>query len=77
MRLARQRREDGSAPVTVIIGMDLAFYDKLPSLFPHAARARGSRATRRSPTRPRSAIEASRAATSSSRRARSAWIAAR
>jgi 3-hydroxypropanoate dehydrogenase len=24
------------APVTVIIGMDLAFYDKLPQLFPHA-----------------------------------------
>jgi 3-hydroxypropanoate dehydrogenase len=25
-----------SAPVTVIIGMDMAFYDKLPQLFPHA-----------------------------------------
>ena len=25
-----------SAPVTAIIGMDLAFYDKLPQLFPHA-----------------------------------------
>ena len=25
-----------SAPVTAIIGMDLAFYDKLPKLFPHA-----------------------------------------
>ena len=25
-----------SAPVTAIIGMDLAFYDKLPELFPHA-----------------------------------------
>ncbi len=24
------------APVTVIIGMDLAFHDKLPQLFPHA-----------------------------------------
>jgi len=24
------------APVTVIIGMDMAFYDKLPQLFPHA-----------------------------------------
>jgi 3-hydroxypropanoate dehydrogenase len=24
------------APVTVIIGMDMAFYDKLPKLFPHA-----------------------------------------
>ncbi len=24
------------APVTAIIGMDLAFYDKLPQLFPHA-----------------------------------------
>jgi 3-hydroxypropanoate dehydrogenase len=24
------------APVTVIVGMDLAFYDKLPQLFPHA-----------------------------------------
>ena len=25
-----------SAPVTAIIGMDMAFYDKLPKLFPHA-----------------------------------------
>ncbi len=25
-----------SAPVTAIIGMDMAFYDKLPMLFPHA-----------------------------------------
>ena len=25
-----------SAPVTVIVGMDMAFYDKLPQLFPHA-----------------------------------------
>ena len=25
-----------SAPVTVIIAMDMAFYDKLPKLFPHA-----------------------------------------
>ena len=25
-----------SAPVTAILGMDLAFYDKLPQLFPHA-----------------------------------------
>ncbi len=25
----------GTAPVTAIIGMDLAFYDKLPQLFPH------------------------------------------
>ena len=25
-----------AAPVTAIIGMDLAFYDKLPKLFPHA-----------------------------------------
>lgn len=25
-----------AAPVTVIIGMDMAFYDKLPQLFPHA-----------------------------------------
>ncbi|MGZ5238634.1 MAG: malonic semialdehyde reductase [Caldimonas sp.] len=25
-----------AAPVTAIIGMDLAFYDKLPHLFPHA-----------------------------------------
>lgn len=24
------------APVTVIVGMDMAFYDKLPKLFPHA-----------------------------------------
>ena len=26
----------GAAPVTVIVGMDTAFYDKLPQLFPHA-----------------------------------------
>ncbi|MDP3785472.1 MAG: malonic semialdehyde reductase [Undibacterium sp.] len=25
----------GKAPVTVIIGMDMAFYEKLPQLFPH------------------------------------------
>jgi nitroreductase len=25
----------GTAPVTAIIGMDMAFYDKLPQLFPH------------------------------------------
>jgi 3-hydroxypropanoate dehydrogenase len=25
-----------SAPVTVIVGMDMQFYDKLPQLFPHA-----------------------------------------
>lgn len=25
-----------SAPVSVIVGMDMAFYDKLPQLFPHA-----------------------------------------
>jgi len=25
-----------SAPVTAILGMDMAFYDKLPQLFPHA-----------------------------------------
>ena len=25
-----------AAPVTVIVGMDMAFYDKLPQLFPHA-----------------------------------------
>ena len=25
----------GAAPVTVIIGMDMAFYDQLPKLFPH------------------------------------------
>jgi nitroreductase len=29
-----------SAPVTVIIGMDLAFYTKLPELFPHDQTAR-------------------------------------
>ena len=29
-----------SAPVTVIIGMDLAFYEKLPELFPHDLSAR-------------------------------------
>ena len=29
-----------SAPVTVIIGMDLAFYEKLPELFPHDQSAR-------------------------------------
>ena len=26
----------GQAPVTVIIGMDMAFYEQLPKLFPHA-----------------------------------------
>jgi 3-hydroxypropanoate dehydrogenase len=26
----------GQAPVTVIVGMDLEFFDKLPQLFPHA-----------------------------------------
>ena len=26
----------GQAPVTVIVGMDLAFYEQLPKLFPHA-----------------------------------------
>ena len=25
-----------AAPVTVVVGMDLAFYDQLPALFPHA-----------------------------------------
>ena len=30
-----------SAPVTAILGMDLAFHDKLPFLFPHVADARG------------------------------------
>ena len=29
-------RKTASAPVTAIIGMDMAFYDKLPTLFPHA-----------------------------------------
>jgi 3-hydroxypropanoate dehydrogenase len=29
-----------AAPVTVIIGMDLAFYEKLPELFPHDLTAR-------------------------------------
>lgn len=30
-----------AAPVTVIIGMDLAFHEKLPELFPHDPTARG------------------------------------
>ena len=29
-----------SAPVTVIVGMDMAFYEKLPELFPHDQTAR-------------------------------------
>lgn len=29
-----------SAPVTVIVGMDMAFYEKLPALFPHDQTAR-------------------------------------
>ena len=67
-----------SAPVTAIIGMDMAFYDKLPKLFPHAdarswfARQEGVRRHHRV-----SQLRACRAATSSSRRARSASIAGR
>lgn len=30
------RDKTAQAPVTVIIGMDMAFHDKLPQLFPHA-----------------------------------------
>lgn len=30
------------APVTVIIGMDLEFYEHLPELFPHADAEAGS-----------------------------------
>lgn len=30
-----------AAPATVIVGMDLAFYEKLPELFPHDPTARG------------------------------------
>ena len=30
------RKKVGQAPVTAIIGMDMAFYEKLPQLFPHA-----------------------------------------
>lgn len=29
------REKTGNAPVTAIIGMDMAFYDHLPKLFPH------------------------------------------
>lgn len=34
------RAKTAAAPVTAIIGMDLAFYDKLPQLFPHNLEAR-------------------------------------
>ncbi|NMM26001.1 MAG: malonic semialdehyde reductase [Glaciimonas sp.] len=30
------QEKTGTAPVTAIIGMDMAFYEKLPALFPHA-----------------------------------------
>ena len=30
------QEKTGQAPVTAIIGMDMAFYEKLPMLFPHA-----------------------------------------
>ncbi|NMM36157.1 MAG: malonic semialdehyde reductase [Glaciimonas sp.] len=30
------QEKTGAAPVTAIIGMDMAFYEKLPALFPHA-----------------------------------------
>lgn len=33
---AGNAEKTGKAPVTVIIGMDMAFYEKLPQLFPHA-----------------------------------------
>lgn len=33
---AGNAEKTAKAPVTVIIGMDLAFYEKLPQLFPHA-----------------------------------------
>ena len=36
LRVARQRRQTKSAPVTAIIGMDMEFYEKLPHLFPAA-----------------------------------------
>ncbi|MEW6693667.1 putative malonic semialdehyde reductase RutE [Tepidimonas thermarum] len=34
------RAKTAAAPVTAIIGMDLAFYEKLPQLFPHNPQAR-------------------------------------
>ena len=34
---AGNREKTQQAPVTVIIGMDMAFHEKLPQLFPHAA----------------------------------------
>ena len=33
---AGNQEKTTSAPVTVIVGMDMAFYEKLPQLFPHA-----------------------------------------
>ncbi len=33
---AGNQEKTRAAPVTAIIGMDMAFYDKLPQLFPHA-----------------------------------------
>jgi 3-hydroxypropanoate dehydrogenase len=33
---AGNQEKTRAAPVTVIIGMDMAFYEKLPQLFPHA-----------------------------------------
>lgn len=34
------RQKVSEAPVTVVIGMDMAFYERLPQLFPHASDAR-------------------------------------
>ena len=36
MKEGSNRRKVGEAPVTAIVGMDLAFHEKLPQLFPHA-----------------------------------------
>ena len=33
---AGNQEKTRQAPVTVIVGMDMAFYEKLPQLFPHA-----------------------------------------
>ena len=36
MHVAGNYEKTRQAPVTAIIGMDMAFYEKLPKLFPHA-----------------------------------------
>lgn len=52
-----------TAPVTVIIGMDLDFHEQLPWLFPTPTRRAGSKATRRCARFPPCAIPPCRAPT--------------